>query len=335
MLARLLDCLPRAGRSALQTLRRRLAAATRPAAPAALAGALADLARSEGELIAENALPRQQLVVLQRSVKLPHCRPADRTLLPLLASRVGARRQAVLIVQPATLLRRHRRLFRHAWRRTSRSPAAAQKPKGPTEAIARIREMARAMPRWGAGRIRGERRNLAHAIRACDVLPVTGVFLRPRYARVVIALGWRRAAPAGVARCLTDARVARQRREARPRERRPRWLIRDNDRKCCRAFVGVAAASDIAVVRTASRAQDECGLRAVPGQHPAGVPEPPAGPERGAPAPHPAGVRGVRQPGATTPGQRAGRPRCPRSARSSSQGAPSAAIPVLGGPRHG
>ena len=75
-------------RAALQALRRRLLAATKPAAPPLLAGALADLLRSKPELVAENALLRQQLIVLKRSVKRPRCTPAERTLLVLLAGRV-------------------------------------------------------------------------------------------------------------------------------------------------------------------------------------------------------------------------------------------------------
>ena len=88
MLARLLHRVTGTGHAALQALRRRLLAATRPAAPMLVTGALADLTRSKPELVAENALLRQQLVVLKRSVKRPRCTPADRTRLVLLASRV-------------------------------------------------------------------------------------------------------------------------------------------------------------------------------------------------------------------------------------------------------
>ena len=104
MLARLLHRVTGTGHAALQALRRRLLAATRPAAPMLVTGALADLTRSKPELVAENALLRQQLVVLKRSVKRPRCTPADRTRLVLLASRVPDWRSALLIVQPDTLL---------------------------------------------------------------------------------------------------------------------------------------------------------------------------------------------------------------------------------------
>src|SRR5436305_1922901 len=112
MLARLLHRAASTARAAWQALRRRLLAATTPAAPALIAGAIADLARSKGELVAENALLRQQLAVLKRSVRRPRRTPADRTLLVLLAGRGRAWRSALVIVQPATLPRWHRRLFR-------------------------------------------------------------------------------------------------------------------------------------------------------------------------------------------------------------------------------
>ena len=84
MFTRLLASLIAAGRAAGRSLRRCLLAA----------GTLADLARDTPALIAENALLRQQLIVLRRSVKRPRCTPADRALLVLLASasRLGGRR---------------------------------------------------------------------------------------------------------------------------------------------------------------------------------------------------------------------------------------------------
>src|SRR5262249_61350429 len=79
-------------------------------------GAAADLGRSKPELAAENALLRQQLIVLTRSITRPRISRSDRALLVLLASRVRAWRQALLIVQPATVLRWHRAGFRLLWR---------------------------------------------------------------------------------------------------------------------------------------------------------------------------------------------------------------------------
>jgi hypothetical protein len=100
MLARLLRHVLDAGRAALSGLRRRVLAAMKPVTAVPLVGALADLRRSKPELVAENALLRQQLVVLRRSVRRPRYRPADRAFLVLLAGRIRDWRQALLIVQP-------------------------------------------------------------------------------------------------------------------------------------------------------------------------------------------------------------------------------------------
>src|SRR5215211_365692 len=159
MLAPLLRRVACVGRHLAQTLGRRLAAATKPLAPAPVVGTLADLVRSRPALIAENAFLRQQLLILRRSVKRPRCTPADRALLVLLASRLRAWRQALLIVQPETVLRWHRQGFRLVWRQKSRPRVAAQ-PKVAAETIALIRELAAANRLWGAERIRGELRKL-------------------------------------------------------------------------------------------------------------------------------------------------------------------------------
>ena len=275
------------GRCAAQCIRRRLLVATRPAVAPLAAGALADLTRSRPALVAENALLRHQLAILHRSVKRPRCTPTDRALLVLLASRVRAWRSALLIVQPATVLRWHRQLFRGYWRWRSRTLVPAHRPPLAPETVALIREMASANRLWGAERIRGELlkldirvtkstiqrylresrpprhagqlwatflRNHASDIWACDFLPVTDLLFRPLYAFVVVALGSRRVVHVGVTRHPTDAWVAQQLREATPFDERPQYLIRDNDSKFGPAFARVAAATGIAELRTAYRA---------------------------------------------------------------------------------
>ena len=53
-----------------------------PLEPILLTGALTDLARTKSELIAENALLRQQLIILRRQVMRPPCTRSDLRLLP-------------------------------------------------------------------------------------------------------------------------------------------------------------------------------------------------------------------------------------------------------------
>ena len=217
----------------------------RPAARIHVAGSGGDLLRSRSQLLAENALLRHQVLVLRRSVKRPAVTAMDRALLVLLAGRVRAWRHALLMVQPETLLRRHRAGFRAHWRRQSR-PGPGRPPLQ-VETVALIRRMAAENPLWGAERIRGELRKLGlrvakrtiqtylpaprtprprrqswatflrnHAgeIWACDFLPVTDLCFRPLFAYFVIALGSRRVVHVGVTRHPTDAWVAQQLREA-------------------------------------------------------------------------------------------------------------------------
>src|SRR5262249_8377967 len=117
MLVRVLHRLHDLDGAAFRAFRRRLGRALRPATTSSLVlDAATDLVRSKPELLAETALLRQQVIVLARSTKRPRITRSDRALLVLLASRVRAWRQALLIVQPATLLRWHRAGFRLFWR---------------------------------------------------------------------------------------------------------------------------------------------------------------------------------------------------------------------------
>jgi hypothetical protein len=70
-------------------------------------------------------LLRQQLILLKRQVKRPALSWRDRMLLVLLASKLPTWKQVLVIVQPETVLRWHRDLFRRVWRRKSRPPKAA------------------------------------------------------------------------------------------------------------------------------------------------------------------------------------------------------------------
>ncbi len=248
-------------------------------------GLAADLVRPRHDLLLENAFLRQQVIVLSRTSKRPAFTPWDRGLLVLLASRLRTWASALLIIQPATVLRWHRQGFRLFWRRKS-APRVNPSPLA-AATIALIKHMARDNSLWGAERIRGELlklgirvskrtiqkytrqvprlrpdgqrwatflRNHAGDVWACDFLPVTDLLFRPLYAFFIVALGARRVVHVGVTRHPTDAWVAQQLREATPFDQRPRYLIRDNDGKFGAAFTRVAAASGITELRMAYRA---------------------------------------------------------------------------------
>jgi putative transposase len=91
-----------------------------PANPNLSLGTFTDLGRSKSTLVAENAFLRQQLIVLQRQVNKPKLRPLDRVILVILAGLVTNWRQALLIVQPETLLKWHRAGFKLFWKFKSR-----------------------------------------------------------------------------------------------------------------------------------------------------------------------------------------------------------------------
>ena len=123
---------------------------------AALAGATSlDAVRPRWQLVAENALLRQQILVLRRAAPpRPRLHREDRFILVLLARLTGAWREALLVVKPDTLLRWHRDLFTLLWRRRSRRRGAPRRLDA--EVVDLIRSMTRENRLWGAERIRGE-----------------------------------------------------------------------------------------------------------------------------------------------------------------------------------
>ena len=83
-----------------QVIKRSLRHLTKPDNHSLALNAALDMARSKSELVLENALPRQQLSVLQRQVQRPKLSWRDRALIVLLASKLRSWRQTLVIVQP-------------------------------------------------------------------------------------------------------------------------------------------------------------------------------------------------------------------------------------------
>ncbi len=284
MVTLILSAIKRHGAAVLRGAHRWLLAQIKPATGTLVDGAITDVSRNKAALMAENALLRQQLIVLHRQGKRPAFMPRDRVLLVLLARLVRGWRSALLIVQPDTLLRWHRQGYRLVWR--ARSAAAAKRPQVSEETVALIKRIAVENRLWGAERIRGELlklgirvgkrtvqrhmrttrsprpcgqawatflHNHAHDVWACDFLPVIDLSFRALFAFFVVDLGSRRVVHIGVTRHPTDAWVAQQLREATPFDTAPRFLIRDNDGKFGAQFARVAAGSRIEVLRTPVR----------------------------------------------------------------------------------
>jgi putative transposase len=268
----------------LQTCQEGVLRRIKPLTTSLVVGTLADMTRGKAELVAENALLRHQLIILRRQVKRPVYRKTDRLLLVLLARMVRTWKQALFLVQPETLLRWHRELFRPFWKHTSK--VHARMPRLTSETISLIQEMAAHNRLWGAERIRGELlkldirvskrtiqkymkhtrprrvggqnwktflRNHAAEIWACDFLQVMDLFFRPLFAFFIVEQKSRKVIHVNVTRAPTDSWVAQQLWEATPYGQAPKYLIRDNDKKFGQHFARVAMTSGIKVLRTPYR----------------------------------------------------------------------------------
>jgi hypothetical protein len=121
MLVKLLNRARQMVTTGVQQFQDQLRSWSKPPRTSLTLGLICDLVPTKPQLVLENAWLRQQLIVLNRSVKRPCFTPADRGRLILLASRLQSWREALLIVKPETILRWHRAGFRIFWKWTSRT----------------------------------------------------------------------------------------------------------------------------------------------------------------------------------------------------------------------
>jgi putative transposase len=120
----------------------------------ALAATLRSALKTRHDLVLENLALRHQVAVLIQLDRRPRFRLWDR-LLWIGLHRLWAKwRQALVLVQPATVVRWHRECFRRYCRR--KSQRLAGRPPINTDTRALVRRMATANPLWGAPRIQGE-----------------------------------------------------------------------------------------------------------------------------------------------------------------------------------
>ena len=257
---------------------------TKPTTPSLAIGAISDLPKSKADLMAENAILRQQVIVLNRQVKRPKFTTGDRFRLVFLSRLTDFWHTALHLVQPETLLRWHRDLFRLYWKRKSK--AQSRKPRIPQETIDLIKQMAIENPRWGAKKIRGEllklgidihKRTIKRYMRqvrkrnsgqnwatflknhagnmwACDFTTVHTLFFKPIYILVFMELQTRKIVYTAVTTNPTDDWTAQQLREATAWGHKPKYLIRDNDNKFGKRFSAMAEVTNIKELKTPFRA---------------------------------------------------------------------------------
>ncbi len=240
------------------------------------------LVRSRAALHLEILALRHQLAVANRS-RRPRLRltPADRVLWAWLSHRWRGWREALRVVQPATVLAWHRLGFSLFW--TWKSRHRTGRPAVPHDARALIREMSMANPLWGAPRIHGELQKLgisvsqstvakymrrhprpasqtwrtfltnhASQIVAADLFIVPTVTFRLLFVLVLLGHDRRRIIHVAVAAHPTAAWTAQQFRNAFPENEAPRFLVHDRDS----VFADVAttiAGINVRTVRTAPR----------------------------------------------------------------------------------
>jgi hypothetical protein len=115
-------------------------------------------------------------------------------------------------------------------------------------------ERVKARERWSEVKSgRGRPKVHASEIWACDFVQTYDLFFRTVYVYFIVELGSRKVVHYGVTRSPSDVWVAQQIREATPYAERPRFLIRDNDKKYGRCFARVTEGSQIEVLKTPSQ----------------------------------------------------------------------------------
>lgn len=249
--------------------------------------AIAAACKPKARLIAENLCLRQQLVVLKRGQKRPSLRDRDRRFW-VLASRCFADwREALLIVQPDTVLRWHRKGWKAYWRWRSRQWKGGGRRRIPVELRELIRPMARENPLWGQQRIQAELANLgftvcartvakymrrpwdgqpspgwrqflaqhAKEIWACDLLTVQTLWFRTLYVFFVIHHGSREIIHARVTAHPTAEWLAQQMAQACDVNREPPcYLIHDRDSSYGASFNRRVRSLGITQIRTPVKA---------------------------------------------------------------------------------
>jgi len=200
------------------------------------------------------------MIVLKRTHKRPRIESKDRLFWVWLSRTWSDWRQALLIVQPATVVGWHRQGFKHYWARLSRCKTSGRPSVSP-EMRALVQQMAEANPLWGAPRIHGEllklginisersvsrllarkpkppsqtwRSFLANHVSdtiSIDFFTVPTVTFRVLFVLVVLAHERRRVLHFRVTAHPTAGWTAQQLVEAFPEQVSMRYLLRDRDR---------------------------------------------------------------------------------------------------------
>jgi putative transposase len=217
------------------------------------------LFRSRFSLQAEVIALRHQLTVYHRLVRRPQIRPADRILWSWLSRHWARCGDALVFVQPATVIAWQRKRFRDHWRRISQCGKPGRSAIS-QEIRELIRRMSSANPLWGTPRIVGELgklgievakstvdkfrvrprkppaptwktflRNYVHDLVSIDFFIVPTIQFKLLFVLVVLAHARRKVIHCNVTENPTAQWPAQQIIEAFPWDSAPKHLLRDRD----------------------------------------------------------------------------------------------------------
>lgn len=211
-------------------------------------------------LAAENIVLRQQLAVLKRTNRQPKIKTIDRIFWILFSRIWSSWRDSLVIVQPDTVVRWHKRGFKQFWKYKSKVKGRGR-PKSNIELRTLIKKMALANPSWGAPRIHGELLRLGFEISertvsslmpkrppgkkqsqnwrtflnnhtntcSLDFFTVPTATFKILYVLVILSHSHRKVVHFNVTSNPTAQWTAQQVVEAFPEETVPKYLMRDRD----------------------------------------------------------------------------------------------------------
>jgi len=217
------------------------------------------LLKGRTQLALENIALRQQLAVYKRTVKRPKIEDRDRIFWMSIMGMLKEWKEALVFVQPRTVIKWHRSGFAYYWRRKSR--AMPGRPPISMALIMLIRRLSQENMLWGAPRIRDELARLGHEVAessvakymvkrrntepsqswksfianhmaesaACDFFVVPTLAFDLLFCFVVLSHDRRRILHVNVTANPTAIWTARQLVEAFPFVSKPKYLHRDRD----------------------------------------------------------------------------------------------------------
>jgi transposase InsO family protein len=239
--------------------------------------------QSRRSLLLENLALRQQLAVLKRKHPRPRMGAIDKIFWVCARSFWGAWKQALVLVNPETVVRWHRAGFRLYWSWISKARKQVGRKKLSPEVRELIFRMMAENPTWGAPRIHGEllmlgfdvcersvsrwmkrvpreprpaqrwRAFLANhreAIAAMDFFTVPTITFGVLYCFFVIRHERRRILHFNITKHPTSSWIMQQLREAFPFGAAPRFLIHDRDAKYGTEVPAAIRSLNINAVRT-------------------------------------------------------------------------------------